>query len=94
MTGHEYLCDLLLVSTPLEVGAGVDRILPGSPGGSEQRIEAICIGSGISIGDNLSAEFSGLGSVRHPPFDHRWIKGYFELCYEFFELIGPELRSR
>src|SRR5215469_7295293 len=68
LAGNEYLGDCLLVSTPLEVGAGMDGILPGPTGGSEQRIEAISIGSGISIGDNLSPEFSEFCSVRHPPF--------------------------
>ena|SRR5215472_19135350 len=87
LTRHEYLCYCLLVRTPLEVGAGMDSILPGPAGGSEQRIEAIRIGSGISIRDNLSPEFSGLGGVGHPPFDHRRIKGYFEFRYQLFDLI-------
>jgi hypothetical protein len=69
MTRHEYFGDRLRVSTPLEVGAGMDGIRPGPAGRSEQGIEAIRIGSGISIRDNLSPRFSGLGGVRHPPLD-------------------------
>src|SRR5215469_6957976 len=79
-TGHEHLCNRLLVSTPLEVGAGMDDILPGPTGRSEQRIEALRIGSRISIWNNLSPRFSGLGGIRHPPLDQRRIKGYLELC--------------
>jgi hypothetical protein len=58
----------------------MDGILPGPAGGSEQGIEAIRIGSGISLRNNLSPELSGLGGVRHPPLDHCRIEGYFELC--------------
>jgi hypothetical protein len=64
--------------TLLEFVAGMDGILTSPAGGSEQGIEAIRTGSGISIRDNLSPESSGLDGVRHPPFDHRRIKGYFE----------------
>src|SRR5215469_10496623 len=87
LASHEYFCDRLLVSTPLEVVAGMDGILPGPAGGSEKRIEAIRICPRVGIGNNLPTEFSRLCGVRHPPFDHRPIKGYFELCYEFFDLI-------
>src|SRR5215472_3164912 len=91
ITGHKHLCCCLLVSTPLEVGAGMHGILPGPTGGSEQRIGAIRIGSGISIRNNLSPELSGLGGVRHPPFGHRRIKGHFELRYQLFDLSEREL---
>src|SRR5215469_508616 len=91
LTGDEHFCDRLLVSTPLEVGAGMDGILPGPTSRSEQGIEAIRIGSGISIWNNLSPEFSGFCSARHPPFDHRGIKGYLEFRYQLFYLIEREL---
>jgi len=54
LTGHEHLGDRLRVRTPLEVGAGMDDILPGPPCRSENRIQAIGIGLGISILDSLS----------------------------------------
>src|SRR5262249_21990103 len=60
----------LLVCAPLEVG--MDNILPGPAGGSEQGIEGIRICPRLCIRNNLSPEFSGLGWCSSRPTRLAW----------------------
>src|SRR5215472_118144 len=87
IAGDKHFCCCLLVLGPLEVCAGVDRVLTRPTCRTEKRIETVGVRPLIGVWDYLSPDgtvpFIGVGDS---PFDHRGIERYFQQVHEFFDL--------
>src|SRR5262245_49496552 len=83
----KHLCRRLLVLCPLEVCAGVDRVLARPTGRTKESVQTIRVRPLISVWDYLSPDgtvpFTGVGDS---PFDDRGIERYFQQAHEFFDL--------
>src|SRR4051812_44521619 len=91
VAGDEDFRHDLFAFTALKVGAGVDCILARPAGGTNQGIESVGVRALVRIRDHLATERPiRLSRVGDSPFDHNWIERYFQLSYQFLDLLGNE----